>query len=88
MGVGEWSERENELHLNRIKIDLRGISWAQFRTITPMGIDCKEVREAFGTGTKRNGGETKPIGFWSFVDNGGNWCGSFRVELAPYIDSS
>ena len=61
---------------------------AQIRTITLMGIDCKWIREAFGTGTKRNGGETKRIDFLQFVFNGGNGCGSFRVELSPYIYSS
>ena len=88
MGVGEWSERENEIYLNRRKIDLRERCYAQIRTMAPRGIDCKEVREAFGTGTKRNGGETKPIGFWSFVDNGGKLCDRFRIELSLYIYSS
>ena len=55
MKVGEWSERENELCSVRRKIDRRGNSLAQIRTITPMGIDCKEAREAFGTGMNENG---------------------------------
>ena len=50
MEVGEWSERENEFDEIRRKIDLRERGYAQIRTIPLEGIDCKEVREAYGTG--------------------------------------
>ena len=55
MGVGEWSERENELRPDRRKIELGEIGLAQIRTMAPMGFDCKWAREAFGTGMKQNG---------------------------------
>ena len=50
MGVGEWSERENEIYLNRRKIDLRERCYAQIRTIPLEGIDFKWFNEANGTG--------------------------------------
>ena len=54
MKVGEWSEMENELRSVRRKIDLRGNSLAQIRTITPEGIDYKWFNEANGTGMSEN----------------------------------
>ena len=54
MKVGEWSERENELCSVRRKIDLRGNSLAQIRTIPPEGIDYKWFNEANGTGMSEN----------------------------------
>ena len=54
MGVGEWSERENEIYLIRRKIDLRGNSLAQIRTIPLEGIDYKWFNEANGTGMNEN----------------------------------
>ena len=50
MEVGEWSERENEIYLIRIKIDLRGNSLAQNRTFLLEGIDYKWFNEANGSG--------------------------------------
>ena len=39
MGVGEWSERENEFDEIRRKIDLRERGYAQIRTIPLEGVD-------------------------------------------------
>ncbi len=58
---------------------------AQIRTITPMGIDCKWIREAFGTGMKQNGGEMKRSKNPSLIDNGGFVGDRFQVELARYL---